>query len=99
VKQAKLLLLTTGLLLSVLAQNTRPLLAADAIVAQPVSFLSNDTGSFLSNDKGSSSRAATTMLKKLRVACYPVWDECTKDSDCCSGFCRAGRVAAYCDNK
>jgi hypothetical protein len=95
-KQAKLLLLTTGLLLSVLAQNTlaqntRPLLADDAIVAQPVSFSPNDTGS--------SSPAAPTMLKKLRMACYPVWGECTKDSDCCTGFCRAGRVAAYCDNK
>ena len=36
--------------------------------------------------------------KKIRMACYPVGGECTKNSDCCTGFCRAGRVAAYCDN-
>jgi hypothetical protein len=29
--------------------------------------------------------------------CYPVWGQCTKDSDCCTGFCRVGRVYAYCD--
>jgi hypothetical protein len=29
--------------------------------------------------------------------CYPVWGQCTKDSDCCTGYCRVGRVYAYCD--
>jgi len=32
------------------------------------------------------------------AACYPVGGECTKNSDCCTGFCRSGLQTAYCDN-
>ena len=94
-KQSKFLLLGAGplvcLLLSLLAQNTRPLLAEGAIVPQPVSYSPGDT---ITSPSG-----ATARTDKLRMACYPVWGQCTKDSDCCTGFCRVGRVAAYCDNK
>ena len=40
---------------------------------------------------------ATVEAKTLARACYPVFAQCTKDSDCCTGFCRVGRVTAYCD--
>jgi hypothetical protein len=33
----------------------------------------------------------------MAKTCYPVWGQCTKDSDCCTGYCRVGRVYAYCD--
>jgi hypothetical protein len=26
--------------------------------------------------------------KEIKMACYPVHSECTKNSDCCSGVCR-----------
>jgi hypothetical protein len=91
VKRSWLLLLATGFLLCVLAQNTRPVLAAGAIVPLPVSYTSSDA---ISSPSG-----ATARTKKIRMACYPVWGQCTKDSDCCTGFCRVGRVTAYCDHK
>ena len=100
-KRSKLLLLAAGLLLcvvsgvsaqnSVLAQNTRPSLADGAIVPQPVSYSLSDATPSPSD--------ALARPKMLRMACYPVWGQCTKDSDCCTGFCRVGRVTAYCDNK
>ena len=90
-KQSKLLLLTTGLLLCLLAPNMRPLLADGAIAPQPVSYAQSDA---ITSPSG-----ATARPHKLRMACYPVWGQCTKDSDCCTGYCRVGRVAAYCDNK
>lgn len=33
----------------------------------------------------------------MAKTCYPQWGQCTKDSDCCTGYCRVGRVYAYCD--
>src|SRR6516165_6887842 len=58
--------------------------------AQPASYSPSDaTGT------PSSSIART---KKLKIACYPVGGQCTKDSDCCTGFCRVGRVGTYCDH-
>ena len=89
-KQSRLLCLATALLLSLLAQNTRPLLASGTIFGQPASYSPSDaTGT------PSSSIART---KKLKIACYPVGGQCTKDSDCCTGFCRVGRVGTYCDH-
>ena len=72
-----------------LGQGLRPTLAESAIVPQPVSYSPMDAA------PSSGSMART---KKIRMACYPVGGECEKNSDCCTGFCRAGRVAAYCDN-
>jgi hypothetical protein len=46
---------------------------------------------------GPQSVAYAVRTKKPRTACYPVWAQCTKDADCCTGFCRVGRVTAYCD--
>jgi hypothetical protein len=88
-KSSKLLLLATGLLLCLLAQNTRAVSADGAIVPRPVSYAAGDTTT--------SSSGATARTNKIRMACYPVWGECTKDTDCCTGFCRVGRVTAYCD--
>jgi hypothetical protein len=73
-----------------LSQNMRPILADGAIALQSVSYSPTDAISSPSD--------SVTRTKKIRVACYPVGGECTKNSDCCSGFCRSGRVAAYCDN-
>lgn len=42
---------------------------------------------------------AMAEAKTLARACYPVFAQCTKDSDCCTSFCRVGRVTAYCDYK
>jgi hypothetical protein len=36
-------------------------------------------------------------VQRTAKTCYPVWGQCTKDSDCCTGYCRVGRVYAYCD--
>jgi hypothetical protein len=33
----------------------------------------------------------------IAKTCYPVWGQCTKDSDCCTGYCRVGKIYAYCD--
>jgi len=71
-------------------QITRRMLADGAIVPQPVSYSPMDATS-----SPSSSMART---KKIRMACYPVGGECTKNSDCCTGFCRSGLQTAYCDN-
>ena len=73
-----------------LGQSTRPMLADGAIAPRPVSYSPTDA---ISSPSGSMART-----KKIRMACYPVGGECEHNSDCCSGFCRAGRVAAYCDN-
>jgi hypothetical protein len=71
-------------------QSTRPILADGATVLQRVSYPPVDMAS---SPSGSMART-----KKIRMACYPVGGECTKNFDCCSGFCRSGRVTAYCDN-
>jgi hypothetical protein len=73
-----------------LGQGSRPTLADSAIVPQPVSYSPVDG---TTSPSGSMART-----KKIRMARYPAGGECTKNSDCCTGFCRAGRVAAYCDN-
>jgi len=93
VKHSGLLRFATALvlcvLLCVLAQSTQPLPADGAIALQPVSYSPGDARAAPSG--------AMARSKKLRMACYPVWGQCTKDSDCCTGFCRVGRVTAYCD--
>jgi hypothetical protein len=91
VKRSMPLLLATGFVLFVVAENARPALADGPIVPQTVSYSQSDTTSAPS---GSAARA-----QKLRMACYPVWGQCTRDSDCCTGYCRVGRVTAYCDYK
>jgi len=73
-----------------LGQSTRPILADGAIVLQSVSYSPMEA---ISSPSGSMART-----KKIKMACYPVGGECTKNSDCCTGFCRSGRVTAYCDN-
>jgi hypothetical protein len=75
---------------ALLGKSTRPLLADGAIIPQPISYSPMDT-----TPSPSGSMART---KKVRIACYPIGGECTKNSDCCTGFCRGGRIAAYCDN-
>ena len=89
-KQSKPLLLVAGLLLC-MTPNARPSLADAAVVPQPVAYSQSDTNALLSG--------AVARTKNLRLACYPVWGQCTRDSDCCTGFCRVGRVTAYCDYK
>jgi hypothetical protein len=91
VKRSTPLVLATGFLLFVLAENARPSLADGAVVPRAVSYSSDNA---TSSPSGSAART-----EKLRMACYPVWGECTKNSDCCTGFCRVGRVTAYCDYK
>ena len=73
-----------------LCQSTRPMSADGAIVPQPVSYSSVDA---ISSPSGSMART-----KKIRMACYPVGGDCTKNSDCCTGFCRSGLSNTYCDN-
>lgn len=90
-KNAKLCLLAAGLVCCVLVQGTRPLLADGAVVLRSVSY---SPGSATSSPPRPMART-----KRLRLACYPAGVECTRDSDCCTGFCRVGRVNAYCDNK
>jgi len=68
----------------------RPLLANEIITPQQISYSPQDA---LSSPSGSMARN-----KKIRMACYPVGGECTKNSDCCTGFCRSGLSTAYCDN-
>jgi hypothetical protein len=66
-----------------------PLLADRGAVHQAPSYSSVSTTSSPSD--------AMAKIKETAKACYPVFAECTKNSDCCSGFCRSGRVTAYCD--
>ena len=73
-----------------LGQSTRPTLADGAIVPQPVSYSPMD-GAFIPS-------GLTARTSKLRMACYPAGVGCTKNSDCCTGFCRSGTVASYCDS-
>jgi hypothetical protein len=82
--------LLAGLIAVSPAVFARPI-SAEVLVPQPVSYSPLET---LPSPSGA--RAAT---KNIRMACYPVWAECTKDSDCCTGYCRVGRVTAYCDHK
>jgi hypothetical protein len=86
--------LYAGLIAVSPAVFARPL-SAEVVVPQAVSYRPPET---LSSPSGAraETRAAT---KNVRMACYPVWAECTKDSDCCTGYCRVGRVTAYCDHK
>ena len=92
-KESRLQLLITALTLCIfalLSQSTSPISAGAAIPPQPVFYSPIDGISIPSG--------STVRTNKLRMACYPAGGECTKNSDCCTGFCRAGRVAAYCDN-
>jgi hypothetical protein len=73
-----------------LGQSTRPMLADDAIVPRAVSYSPMNA---ISSPSGSMART-----KKITQGCYPVGGECTQNSQCCTGFCRAGRATAYCDN-
>jgi hypothetical protein len=73
-----------------LGQSTRPMLGDDAIVPRAISYSPMHT---ISSPSGSMART-----KKITQGCYPVGGECTQNSQCCSGFCRGGRAAAYCDN-
>jgi hypothetical protein len=110
VKHSKLQLLTTALVLSVfgfLGQTARPMSADGAMVPLLVSYspmdaMSSPSGAVAEThspiDATSSPSGAMAGTKKLRMACYPAGGECEHNSDCCTGFCRAGRVAAYCDN-
>jgi hypothetical protein len=94
-KEAKLQLLIVGILLCVcadLAQGTHPVMPQSAVAPQPVSYSPIDAIPSLPG--------AMARTQKLRMACYPLYGQCTKDSDCCKGFfCRVGRVTAYCDYK
>jgi len=85
-------LLTAAFVLCVFAflGQGSPTLAQSAVVPKPISYSPMDA---VPSPSGSMAK-----IKKLRMACYPAGGECTKNSDCCTGFCRAGRVAAYCDN-
>jgi hypothetical protein len=65
-----------------LSQSTHPMLADNAIVPRAVSYSSMNA---ISSPSGSMVRP-----KKITQACYPVGGECTKNSDCCTGFCRGG---------
>ena len=73
-----------------LGQSTRPMLADDDIVPRAVSYSPMNA---ISSPSGSMART-----KKITQGCYPVGGECTQNSQCCTGFCRAGRATAYCDN-
>lgn len=89
-KTSKLLFFAAGLQMLVFAfcgQSTRPVTADGTVALQRVSY-----SLIMSSASGAPART-----KKIRSACYPVGGECTKDSDCCTGYCRVGRVTAYCD--
>jgi hypothetical protein len=73
-----------------LGQGSRSTLAESTGLPQPISYSPMDAAT--------SPSGSMVRTKKIRMACYPAGGECTKNSDCCTGFCRAGRVAAYCDN-
>ena len=86
---SKLLLLAI-LLSGVLVQSVRPLSADGAIVPQRVSYSPREATSPPAD--------SVARTRKLRLACYPVGGECTKNADFCTGFCRSGLQTAYCDN-
>ena len=73
-----------------LGETGRPSLADEASTPQPVSYSPMDA---ISSPSGSVART-----EKIRMACYPVGGGCTKNSDCCTGFCRTGLSRTYCDN-
>ena len=73
-----------------LGQSTRPMLADDAIVPRVIS---HPPMNAISSPSGSMART-----RKITQGCYPVGGECTQNSQCCTGFCRAGRNNTYCDN-
>jgi hypothetical protein len=82
-KPSKLFLFVTALAAFVSIQNTSPVLADGAGAPQPVSH----------GQRGAISSLSGVTAK----TCYPQFGQCTKDSDCCTGYCRVGRVYAYCD--
>lgn len=82
-RPTKLLLFAAGLVAFVSAQNPGLVLADGAIAPQPVSY----------SQRGAISAPSGAVAR----TCYPVWGQCTKDSDCCTGYCRVGKVTAYCD--
>ena len=67
--------------------------AHDARVPQTVSYSPQDPTLAPTLAPGNASAGA----KGIRLACYPNGGECTRNSDCCTGFCRSGLAAAYCD--
>jgi hypothetical protein len=73
-----------------LGQSTRPMLADDAIVSRAIS---HSPMNAISSPSGSIART-----KRITQGCYPVGGDCTQNSQCCTGFCRAGRSNTYCDN-
>jgi hypothetical protein len=80
------------------------MLCGVALLGESAGPLPADAGllgiSYSSADASPAPSGSMAGLKKLaRAACYPVFAQCTKDSDCCTGFCRVGRVTAYCDYK
>jgi hypothetical protein len=92
VKPSKFFLLVTALAALVSVQDTRPLLAGDAIAPRLVSYVPRDATP--------SSSGATAGTQKLKVACYRLWFQCTRENDCCPGlFCRLGNGNAHCDYK
>jgi hypothetical protein len=84
-RPSKLLLFATGLVVCVSTQSTRPALADNATAPRPASYAQSDA---ISSPSGA-----------MAKTCYPVWGQCTKDTDCCTGFCRVGKIYAYCDYK
>ncbi len=84
------LLWSVAAVLCVVAFSSKSAVRSSADVAlTPISYSSGNAGAH----SGPSAKN-----KQIRLACYPVFVECTKDSDCCTGFCRVGRVTAYCDH-
>jgi hypothetical protein len=73
-----------------LGQSTRPMLADDAIVPRAIS---HSPMNAISSPSGPMART-----KKITQGCYPVGGDCTQNSQCCTGFCRAGLNNTYCDN-
>ena len=71
--------------------QSRPALSVDGVtMPQFVSYSPMDA---IPSASGSMART-----KKIKMACYPVGGGCTKNSDCCTGFCRTGLSRTYCDN-
>jgi hypothetical protein len=92
VKPSKFFRFVIAFVALVAVQGTRPLLAGDAIAPQLVSYVPGDA-------TPSPSRA-TAATQKLKMACYRLWFQCTRETDCCPGlFCRLGNGNAHCDYK
>jgi hypothetical protein len=82
-RPTKLFFFAAGLVVFASAQDARPALAGGAVEPQSASY----------SQRGVISPSSGATAK----TCYPLWGQCTKDSDCCTGYCRVGRVSAYCD--